>query len=183
MFSRVITLLVTTALSLGAFAQTADLGDVIVVRGTVKDCAQWPDRVLGVQVVEDETAVMPLEGIEVDVLGANAQEILSALQDEIAKHTGRRLKSIWVEVLPSAMYETVASEFIYSANYLLDGRCPDEPRPPISKVNTIDISGSLEGLDKKWQELDREQLRQDHLLRQERMRQKVQILEMLERGG
>jgi len=160
-------------------ALSVETEKVIVVRGTVKHCTQWPDRVLDAQIVESNSPVTLLDAIEVEAFNLDPDQILSVLLDEIENQTRARPTSIWVEVLPPEKYETVIDEYILSTNYLLSGQCPDQPISPIPEVRDVGIEVKLMELKEKRREL----FRQDEEFRKEQKREEQRMLELLDSTG
>ena len=87
---------------------------------------------------------------------------------------------MWVEILPPEKYETVISEYIFSENYLLDGKCPDSPKPHIFNVKKAEVPILLNELEEKRLRL---YLRQEGFLRDEQMREELRKRERIESTG
>ena len=122
---KTILLIFLVAVSTQCFAQVADEGSYVVVRGAVSGCERWTSRILDAVKIEGEEPISLLGIPEIDAWSLEKKQIKTNLLSAIEKLRGSEPESISVEILESeAKYNTIAREFLFSLNLLLDGSCP-----------------------------------------------------------
>ena len=108
-----------------SMAQTAAEGGYIVVRGAVKDCIEWPNRILDAVKIDNQEPVTILEIPGFYVVGLNHKQVENELYEAIEHVAGKRPETLSVEILASdAAYQTIAKEHLISVNALVAGSCP-----------------------------------------------------------
>jgi hypothetical protein len=106
-------------------AQTAVEGGYIVVRGAVKDCEAWGNRILDAVKIENQAPITILEIPGFSVIGQDHDQVENELSDAIKTITGNKPSTLTVEILISdAEYQAIAKEHLMSLKVLLDGECP-----------------------------------------------------------
>ncbi len=115
-------------------AQTANEGSYIVVRGAVKDCSEWGNRILDAVKIENQAPITILEMPGFSVLGLSHTQVEDELSDAIEKITGKRPDTLSVDILASdAEYQTIAKEYLMSQTMLVEGKCPFRKTHDIKK--------------------------------------------------
>ncbi len=116
-------------------AQTATNGTYVVVRGAVKGCEDWTERILDIEEVKDDKPINLLDISNINVVGLEGKGIQLLLESEIKIRTGNEPKSIKVQVLDLIrLPRGIWDQYRFSLFALLDGECPVDPqRIPVSR--------------------------------------------------
>ena len=129
-------------------AQTAVEGGYIVVRGAVKDCPEWTNRILDAVKIEDQTPITILEISGFSVVGLSHDQVEKELIKAIATNTGKRPESLSVDILASdAEYQIIVKEHYRSSLMLQKGVCPhkdtegnEQRQKEMEEIRLLEIS-------------------------------------------
>jgi len=106
-------------------AQTAAEGGYIIVRGAVKDCSEWKNRILDTVKIGNQAPITILEMPGFSVLGLSREQVENELSEAIKKITGKRPETLSVDILVSdEEYQAIAKEQLMSLTMLVEGKCP-----------------------------------------------------------
>lgn len=110
------------------FAQTADVGNFIVVSGALRGCEEWTGRILDVEKIEDDQPLRLLNLPGISVIGLDGEGILQVLESAVLQQTGNKPKSLSVQVIDSVrLPRTIFEEYGVSLRLMIDDECPEGP--------------------------------------------------------
>jgi len=108
------------ALSAHCYADTVEEGNYIVVRGVIKGCEKWTNRVLEVVKVDGPHSISLLGIPEIEVIHQSAQQVKSQLENQVEERTGNRPTSLGIEILGSEVeYRSITYEYRVSLGWSL----------------------------------------------------------------
>ena len=116
-------------------AQTAGVGNYVVVRGAVKGCEHWTRRILDVEEVEDSKPISLLNIPIINVVGLEGESIQLLLESEIRKRTGNEPKSVRVQVIDAIrLPREITDQYMFSLKSLFAEKCTADPASiPVSR--------------------------------------------------
>lgn len=127
---RVICLLVGIHFISPSWADEAEPGSYIVVRGAIAQCPNWTGRILNIEQVDGEGVVAFLQLPPLEAAGLDAGEIQKKVLDTIEEQTGHRPVTISVEILANeAEYRLLLNQYIHSLQSMVHDRCPPDCSP------------------------------------------------------
>jgi hypothetical protein len=132
-------------------AQTATVGNYVVVQGALKGCEHWTWRILDIEQVKEGEPVKLLGIPNINVIGLDGKSIRSALKAEIERRTGTEPTTLEVQVIEAIhLPRELTDGYMHSLRYLLDNQCPSDPEnfpAPRKAPSTIeDLEEQLEKL-------------------------------------
>lgn len=112
---------------LSCIAEEVESGNYIVVRGAVKGCEAWNDRILDIVEVKFEKPATVLEFDDVPVLGKDMSEIRIWVLDAVEESTGVRPQSLTFELITSVLdIKPLIDAYLFSTKWLYAGHCPPQ---------------------------------------------------------
>lgn len=129
-------------------AQTATEGAYIIVRGAVKDCSEWQNRILDAVKIENQAPITILEMPGFSIVGLSREQLENELSNAINKITGKSPVTLSVDILASdEEYQAIAKEYLMSLRMLVEGKCPyqktegtDPIQEELERIQLLEIS-------------------------------------------